>query len=81
MAPYTVKYALPGTEPPIFVAGSFSDPVWQPQEMDYTEKDGEYQFHKDIEIEEDQEYQYKFRLGTGDWWALNEESPTSTYPT
>jgi len=72
----TIKYALPGTKPPLYVAGSFSDPAWQPQEMQYTVKEDEYEFHKDIQVEAGHEYQYKYRVGPGDWWVLNEESPT-----
>ena len=37
--------------------------------------DGQYQFSKDIELEAGKEYQYKFRLGPGDWWVLDEEAP------
>lgn len=77
MAPYTVKYVLPGTKPPIYLAGSFSDPAWHPHEMEYAiQEDGEYAFHREIQVEEGTEYQYKFRVGQGDWWVLNEQSPT-----
>lgn len=77
MAPHTVKYALPGTKPPVYLAGSFSHPEWQPQEMQYTHHQGsdEYEFYKEVDIEEGRDYQYKFRLGPGDWWILNESSP------
>lgn len=34
----------------------------------------EHQFHKTVEIEEGKEYQYKFRIGNGDWWVLDEDS-------
>ena len=47
--------------------------------MQYTESDGEYTFTKEVEIEEGKEYQYKFRVGEGDWWLLNEDEPTGTY--
>ncbi|KUJ19516.1 uncharacterized protein LY89DRAFT_731911 [Mollisia scopiformis] len=75
----TVKYSKPGTQPPIYLAGSFSDPEWQPQEMQFTtDENNEHEFHKKVDIEEGKEYQYKFRLGPGDWWTLNEDSPTVT---
>lgn len=36
--------------------------------------ENEYQYHKDLELEEGREYQYKFRVGEGDWWTLDEGS-------
>lgn len=76
----TVKLSKQGLQPPIFLAGSFSDPAWQPQEMQHTTNEtGDYEFHKEVQVEEGKEYQYKFRVGEqGDWWMLNEESPTVT---
>lgn len=75
----TVRYSKPGTLPPIYLAGSFSEPAWQPQEMEYTAHgDNEYEYHKDVQLEEGVEYQYKFRIGEGDWWILNEDAPTGT---
>jgi hypothetical protein len=80
MVSVTVKYFKPGTQPPIYVAGSFSQPEWQPQEMEHTiNGDNEYEFHKAVEVEAGKEYQYKFRIGPGDWWILDEESPNGTY--
>jgi hypothetical protein len=43
-----------------------------------TGKHNEHQYYKHVEVEEGKEYQYKFRLGEGDWWVLNEESPIGT---
>ncbi|CZT07537.1 uncharacterized protein RCO7_09782 [Rhynchosporium graminicola] len=75
----TVKYAVPGTQPPIFLAGSFSDPAWEPQEMQFTtDENNEHEFSKEVNVEQGKEYQYKFRIGLGDWWILNENSPTGT---
>ena len=36
------------------------------------DEQGEYKFTKAVEVEEGQQYQYKFRVGEGDWWLLNE---------
>jgi len=75
----TVTYFKPGTQPPLYLAGSFSDPEWQPQEMDHTlNKDNEYNFHKDVSVWPGRTYQYKFRVGEGDWWLLNEDAPAGT---
>lgn len=38
----------------------------------------EYDFHKEVEVEAGKEYQYKLRVGEGDWWILNEDAPTGT---
>lgn len=72
----TIKYRKPGTQPPIFVAGSFSTPTWEPTEMKYTtDPDGEHTFTKTFEAQKGTEIQYKFRVGTGEWWVLDEQAP------
>jgi hypothetical protein len=72
-----VKYSKPGIQPPVYIAGSFSDPAWQPQEMQHTiNENGDYEYTKEIQIEEGKEYQYKYRIGSGEWWLLSEDSPT-----
>lgn len=43
--------------------------------MQYT--DGE--FIKEIQVEEGTDYQYKFRMGPGDWWVLCDDSPTGMW--
>ncbi|KAG9241373.1 hypothetical protein BJ878DRAFT_545315 [Calycina marina] len=81
MAPSVVvlRYVKPGTKPPIYLAGDFSSPEWLPLPMEwYSTNDGEYEFHKDINVLEGQEYQYKFRVGEGEWWTLDENAPTVT---
>jgi hypothetical protein len=72
----TVEYSKPGTQPPVYLAGSFSEPGWHPEEMEYTTEGLEHQFHKELLVEEGGNFQYKFRIGPGDWWVLNEDSPT-----
>jgi hypothetical protein len=77
----TVKYSKPGAQPPLFLAGSFSEPAWHAQEMQYTTNEaGEHEFYKEVQVEEGSAYQYKFRIGEGDWWLLNEDSPTGMDP-
>jgi hypothetical protein len=74
----TISYSKLGTKPPIYLAGSFCN--WQPQEMQHTvDEQGEYKFTEVVEVEEGQEYQYKFRVGEGDWWLLNEGEKIGTY--
>jgi hypothetical protein len=70
-----VKFCKSGLQPPIYLAGSFSDPEWQPQEMQHTlNENNEHQYYKEVEVESGKEYQYKFRIGQGDWWVLDEDS-------
>jgi hypothetical protein len=37
------------------------------------------EFYKDFIDVAEGTYQYKFRLGTGGWWVLDEEAPTGVY--
>jgi hypothetical protein len=75
-----ITYTRSGAQPPIFLAGSFSDPKWEPQEMEYTtDENRDYHFHKEVEVDEGGSYQYKFRIGAGDWWELNEQAPTGRF--
>lgn len=76
----TIEFSKPGIQPPLYLAGSFSDPAWQPKQMQFTlSKDNEYHFHTEVEVEGGSQYQYKFRVGEGDWWALNEDAPTGRF--
>lgn len=75
--PFTVTYKKPGTSPPIFIAGSFSDPPWELHEMDCTtDQDGEHTFQSKLMLEPDQDYQFKLRIGHDNWWVLAENYPT-----
>jgi len=79
MASASIVYRKPGTQPPIYVAGTFSNPPWAPYEMDYTtDADGEHTFAKRITAEPGSKIQYKFRVGRGDWWVLHDGLPTVT---
>lgn len=73
----TITYQQRGTRPPLYVAGTFSEPPWVPQEMDCTsDPGGELTFSKTCVLSPGEDVQYKFRVGTGDWWVLDESSPT-----
>ncbi|KAM0334280.1 hypothetical protein ACHAQA_001302 [Verticillium albo-atrum] len=77
--PVTLTYRKPGTQPPLFVAGTFSDPQWEAQEMQVTTgDDGEHIFSKPLHLTPGSKIQYKIRIGPGDWWVLNEDAPTVT---
>ncbi|THY57204.1 hypothetical protein D6C99_02599 [Aureobasidium pullulans] len=73
---HEIHYSHPGLQPPVFIAGSMCEPEWEPIEMTHKEKeDGELDFEHEFRAEPG-EYQYKFRLGPGDWWVLDESKPT-----
>ncbi|KAM0346874.1 hypothetical protein ACHAPU_005214 [Fusarium lateritium] len=77
--PFTVTYKKDGTSAPVFIAGSFSDPPWQLQEMICaTGQDGEHIFQSKVMLEPEQDYQFKLRLGHDNWWVLAEDYPTAT---
>ncbi|KAL9121997.1 MAG: hypothetical protein Q9187_001446 [Circinaria calcarea] len=66
----TITFSSPGAKPPVFVAGTFTEPPWEPHELSFeicTPEDGqgdlpEYHFFKTFDVAAG-EYQYKFRLG------------------
>ncbi|KAI1213264.1 uncharacterized protein F4807DRAFT_256777 [Annulohypoxylon truncatum] len=75
--PITLTYQKNGTGPPVYVAGSFSDPPWQPQEMDVSiDQHGTHIFTKKVMVDDGTEIQYKFRIGSGDWWVLDDNADT-----
>jgi len=74
-----ITYSKSGTQPPVYLAGTFSTPAWEPMEMEYTTEGEEHEFFKEVLVDQNEEYQYKFRIGLGDWWVLNEEAPTGMY--
>lgn len=78
--PVTITFRRPGTQPPVFVAGSFSEPQWEPQEMTACALEGqdEYEFKAEIFAAPGSSIQYKFRLGHGDWWLLDEKAESVT---
>ncbi|KAI3343511.1 hypothetical protein F4824DRAFT_507352 [Ustulina deusta] len=77
--PVTFTFHRRGAHPPLFVAGSFSDPPWQPQEMNASvDQHGDYIFTKQVMVDECSEIRYKFRHASGDWWALDPDTDTVT---
>lgn len=73
--PVRFTYQKDGTAPPVYVAGTFSNPSWQPFEMDVSlDENGLYTFSKVIDVSVASDIQYKFRIGSGDWWLCNENA-------
>jgi hypothetical protein len=72
----TVTYSSTGLQPPVYITTSLSEPQWDLLEMDCRKTpNGEHEFAKTFQAAEG-EYQYKFRLGPGDWWVCDETKPT-----
>ncbi|EXJ64657.1 hypothetical protein A1O7_00995 [Cladophialophora yegresii CBS 114405] len=79
MVSTTITFDKDHVQPPVFVAGGFTE--WAPVEMtcETTEANGslKHVFSYRTELEPG-EYQYKFRLGPGDWWVLDESAQKAT---
>jgi hypothetical protein len=77
MASTVINFTKPDVQPPVFVAGGFTD--WSPVEMECEPlqgaESGQNRFVYRLEVQPGK-YQYKFRLGPGDWWACDESTPT-----
>ena len=77
MVSTTITLEKDNVQPPVYVAGTFTG--WTPVEMGFetTESNGSTQnvFSYKADLEPG-DYQYKFRLGPGDWWVLDESTPT-----
>lgn len=75
--PLTFTFHQGGLRPPLFVAGTFSDPPWQPEEMEAsTDEHGEFTFTKKIMVNESSEIQYKYLSASGDWWLTDPNADT-----
>ncbi|CAK7268792.1 hypothetical protein SEPCBS119000_003243 [Sporothrix epigloea] len=73
-----ITYTSTDLQPPLWVAGTFSNPPWMPVEMLHRTADNtskETVFYKTIHVKPGTTVQYKFRVGSGDWWVLDESQP------
>lgn len=86
--PIEIAFVSPGACPPVYVAGSFTEPPWEPHELQYSIdeqqhalSDGQkkYVFHRTFDLPKGN-FQYKFRLGhNGDWWVCDHTVATGIY--
>ncbi|EQL00943.1 hypothetical protein OCS_03347 [Ophiocordyceps sinensis CO18] len=75
----TIAFRKAGAQPPVYLAGTFSNPAWQPREMQCTLDDaGEHYFTAQVSVQPGLEYWYKFRVGESDDWVLDEHSSIVT---
>lgn len=74
----TIRLTRQDLSPPVFLAGTFTE--WQPSlEMDHEtvieSNENRQAFYKTIDLKPG-EHQYKFRLGHGDWWIIDDAAET-----
>jgi len=75
MVSTVITFTKPDVQPPVYIAGGFTD--WAPVEMQCeSSQSGQNKFTHTTELQPG-EHQYKFRLGPGDWWVLDESAPTA----
>lgn len=77
MVTTTIRFHRPDVHPPVYVAGSFSK--WSPVEMklDINDSTGPTNNHFSYQTDlEPGQYEFKFKLGPGDWWVLDESLPS-----
>lgn len=77
------------SDSPVYVAGTFSDPPWEPFELTAKPLDSgnasvaqksEYLFSRDFELPEGQ-YQYRFREGKDGEWFFDNGAEHGTFGT
>ena len=75
-----ITYRSTDLQPPLFLAGSFSSPPWTPFEMKHRKTtSGEHVFTKTVQVKPGTtSVHYKFRVGLGDSWVLDETLPTAS---
>lgn len=72
----TITFHGQPVESSIFVAGTFTHPAWDLQEMDCNTLDGtDAYFTKDIVTEQGREYYYRFKLGREGEWTVDGTKP------
>lgn len=78
--PVQITFRSPGARPPVYVAGSFTVPEWQPHELDYSQIRTSYTFSREFDVPAGT-FQYKFRLGhRGDWWVCDSTEKIGRVP-
>ncbi|KAG6073754.1 hypothetical protein E4U16_004434 [Claviceps sp. LM84 group G4] len=73
----TLIYRKTGLAAPLFVAGSFTNPAWECQEMhSVANESGEHRFTVQVPVEPGKEYRYRFRASGDDSWFVDERRST-----
>ncbi|VUC22052.1 unnamed protein product [Clonostachys rosea] len=76
---HTITFKQAKTVPPLFLAGSFAESNWKPQEMTASQdEDGEYTFTKTVNVIPGQEYQYNIKSGEQGPWVYDKSQAFET---
>ncbi|KAG5918747.1 hypothetical protein E4U61_001487 [Claviceps capensis] len=76
----TLIYRKTGLAAPLFVAGSFTNPAWECQEMhSVANESGDHRFTIQVPVEPGKEYRYRFRASDDDSWFVDERRSTGVY--
>ncbi|KAG6112988.1 hypothetical protein E4U31_001967 [Claviceps sp. LM219 group G6] len=76
----TLIYRKTGLAAPLFVAGSFTNPAWECQEMhSLANESGEHRFTIQVPVEPGKEYRYCFRTSDDGSWFVDERGSTGVY--
>lgn len=74
----TLTFPKDDVTPPVYIAGSFSN--WQPIEMHHEQvgptETARHRHTKRLDLLPGS-HQYKYRLGSGNWWMVDESVVTS----
>ncbi|OAA33789.1 hypothetical protein AAL_01254 [Moelleriella libera RCEF 2490] len=79
MSTVTVSFRKRGIAPPVFIAGTFSDPAWELQETQcVTDEFGEHHFAAQLPVTAGRDYLYKFKAGRDGDWFLDQHAGTAS---
>ncbi|CAH0049322.1 unnamed protein product [Clonostachys solani] len=71
---HTITFKRAKTVPPLFLAGSFAESNWKPQEMNASrDEDGEYTFTGTVNAIPGHEYQYNIKSGEQGPWIYDKD--------
>lgn len=77
MSTVTVSFRKRGIAPPVFIAGTFSDPAWELQETQcVTDEFGEHHFAAQLPVTAGRDYLYKFKASRDGDWFLDQHAGT-----
>lgn len=77
-SPITIHFARKGVLPPVYLAADFTEPPWEPIEMEFeadqSSDSAHFNFSKTFPMIKPGEHQYKFRLGPGEeGWTVDDD--------
>ncbi|TLS30154.1 hypothetical protein PpBr36_03486 [Pyricularia pennisetigena] len=78
--PVIITFSKDGVQPPLYIAGTYSDPPWQLEEMEVSVgEDGKHLFKKRLLSSPGAEIHYKFKMAHGDWFLDDKSESVVDY--